>query len=427
MKRLWVVGLIILTITLSSCREMPKYILVSNTSNILEQDIMKVDAIVNKSSVSDERIKHISMASVGDIMVHKTQLVKAYNGEEFDFTSVFEQVKPILSKADITVGNLETTFAGYLGQRRINIDAFYKGYSGYPCFNTPDIFATNIKAAGFDLLSTANNHTLDSKEVGALRTLDILDSIGLDHIGTYRSEIESNETYIIDVDGISFAFVNYTYGLNGFSLKEEDAYLVNSLEMYKENKIVEMTSKVKKAEATGVDFVVVMLHYGNEYKNYPDKYYQMPLVDELFDSGADIILGGHPHVLQPFEVREMTRENGEIEKCVVIYSLGNFLSSQRRIYNKGSETDTGIIFNILFEKIDEHKPEIVGITYIPTITHWAKDGIVVVPTTNVDKTLDLSGYEKERIRQANIWVPEHMKYYIGVEPTFDGLYYRYDW
>jgi len=426
MRSLLVAGLLA-TVMLTGCQEISQEITINPPDSLLEKKT--IIAVSNHESRLEEpeRIKHISLASVGDIMVHRTQLIKAFTVDEFDFSSTFREVTPILSDASLTVGNLETTFGGYLGQRKINVEKFCQGYSGYPCFNTPDVFAKAIKEAGFDLVSTANNHTLDSKEVGVRRTLDILDSVDLEHIGTYKTLEEAQVPYMIEVEGVTFAFINYTYGLNGFRLKEADRYMVNSLDMYQKIYIEEMNEKVREAEATGADFVVVMLHYGNEYVTYPDKYYQKPLVKDLFNAGADIILGGHPHVLQPFEVRTIIRENGEEEICVVIYSLGNFLSSQRSFYNKGANTDIGIIFEILIEQVEQHKPSITGIAYVPTITHWAEDGIMVVPTTQVSKELELTQYEKDRIIYANHWVPEHMSYFIKTPPVREGIYYQYKW
>lgn len=250
------------------------------------------NTIVNERQNENVRIKRISLSAVGDIMVHRTQLIKADYGGTFDFSESFEYIQSYISASDFAVGNLETTLAGPNGQRRINVEKFYKAYSGYPCFNTPDILATNIKEAGFDFVSTANNHSLDSKEVGVIRTIDVLDEVGLLHTGTYQTEEASKELTLVDVDGITFSFINYTYGLNGFVLDKEDDYMVNHLDMYESSYIEQMNRQVQ--EATNIsDFVVVMLHYGNEYVIEPDRYYQQPIIDGLFEAGADIIFGGH--------------------------------------------------------------------------------------------------------------------------------------
>jgi poly-gamma-glutamate synthesis protein (capsule biosynthesis protein) len=344
--------------------------------------------------------KNTSLIAVGDIMFHKYQLTRGYNNKtkQFDFSDAFVDVKPYIEKADFSVANLETTLAGENGSRT---NPVVYGYTGYPCFNSPDVVAKNIKDTGFDLVSTANNHSLDSNTSGISRTIDVLDDNGILHVGTYKTKEESKDIKIVNVNGIDFAFLSFTYSANGFTLSKEKEHMLNSLDMYNEKKLEEMYSKVNRAYKMNVDEVVVLLHFGNEYVKYPDKYYQRPIVKKLFESGADIILGSHPHVLQPIEVCQVEREDGNIETGLVIYSLGNFLSSQSG--ENGKDKDIGVIMNIDFEKVGDSKPIIKGLSLFPTYTYWSKDTIGITP---IKETIE----NKEKIKKFKKKDINRMKY-----------------
>lgn len=427
------IGIIIVLVAVSGCANEPERVVISSSKNIVfEQD---TNSAVYAQAVSlgshspeekdmDTRIRSIKLNAVGDIMVHRTQLIKADRGGEFDFSPSFEHISPVINTADYSLANLETTFAGALGQRRFNVDRFYKGYSGFPTFNTPDEMATVIKEAGIDLLSTANNHTFDSKVPGILRTLDILDEVGIEHTGSFATEEAAEQLTVFSVEGVSFGVINYTYGMNGFTLEEDEQYLVNTLDMYASDKLDEMYQKVKAAESE-VDFVIVMLHYGNEYVIHPDRYYQKPIVDDLFKAGADVIFGGHPHVLQPYEVRQIQRQNGRVETGVVIYSLGNFISSQRSLTTNGDDTDIGGVFEVTFSQVDHHTPFISEIAFTPTFVHWSVDGLRVIPTLDLPDELTYTSYDRQQINRANTYIAEHMQSYMTEPMTFDGLYYRH--
>lgn len=388
----------------------------------ISDDVMKEEVTLSESD-HEHRLQKVRINVVGDIMVHRTQLIKADRGTHFDFDPAFKHVAELIGNADYSFGNLETTMAGEYGQRKIGVENFYKGYSGFPCFNTPDSMAQALKDSGFDFLSTANNHTADSKESGIIRTLDVLDSVGLKHTGSFRSEEEAGELSVVEVEGITFGIINFTYGLNGFVLNADEDYMVNHLDMYKEDRIQAMNNQVKAAEDQ-VDFVVVMLHYGNEYVIEPDRYYQRPIVDDLFESGADIIFGGHPHVLQPIETRRITRADGRVENGVVIYSLGNFLSSQRSLNSRGDDTDIGAIFEVTLYKPEHHRPYIGEIAFTPTMTQWASDGVRVLAPHNLPEELELDAYSRSRVERSTGFIIDHMQKYLDAPMNFDGIYYR---
>ncbi len=287
-----------------------------------------------------------SFSVVGDIMVHSYQYEEAYNSETktYDFSHNFTEVKKYFEGKDLVIGNLETVFAGE-----------EVGISDYPCFNTPDSFLDTLKDAGFNLVTTANNHCMDKGKNGLLRTIQKLDEKGISHVGTYASQEESEETLIKEINGIKFAFVSFTYGTNGINVP--DPYLVNvmSEQLVKE--------KIQKAKAENPDFVVVMPHMGNEYELYVRDVFKN-WADLMFESGADIILASHPHVLQPMEMRTLTDENGNQKTGFIIYSLGNFISSQTT-----PPRNAGVILNMDFEKTDD-VAKIKKISVVPVWTQF---------------------------------------------------------
>ncbi|NLK21455.1 MAG: CapA family protein [Epulopiscium sp.] len=344
----------------------------------------------------EPEIHSAKMKVVGDIMVHEWQIEAAFDKESntYDFGRQFELVKPFLEDGDITIGNLETTLAGSEA-----------GYSGYPRFNTPDSLGDSLKDSGFDILTTANNHSLDTNAKGALRTLDILDKLEIEHTGTYRSQEESEQIIIKEVNTISFAFLSYTYGTNGIPIPKEHSYLVNLIDMEK------MKADIRKAKGLSPDFIVVSIHFGEEYQEYPNGN-QKQIVDELFDVGADIILGSHPHVIQSMETRKITRDDGSEKICFVIYSLGNFVSSQRTpLY---PPRDAGIILNLDFEKIENEKAELKSVSFMPTWVQFSKkDGkrlIRVIGNNLSEEELkeELNGDEINRFKSTREYILQHL-------------------
>lgn len=411
-NRLLVLVMVVCVLVMSACASPERdLILVENMPGV--NQIRSIEAADATSMVTKHNIHEATLSVVGDIMVHRTQLIKAYDEDGFDFSPTFQWISPYIKAADYAMANLETTLAGPDGQRRINVEKFYQNYSGYPVFNSPDILAKNLKDAGFDLLLTANNHTLDSKEAGLLRTIDVLENEGFDQIGTYRTPGDSQGFFIKEVNGIRFGMVNYTYAMNGFQLKEADDYMIHHLGNYDETYIEAMYDRVERLAKEDLDFVVATLHYGIEYRTEPDDYIQQPIIDGLFEHGADIILGGHPHVLQPFEVRQLDREGGERETGVVIYSLGNFISSQRyRFTNK--DTDFGMVFGLDFKKVDDEKATIEAIHYTPTYVHWSATDLEIIPMYNVPGQINLTWEDQQRIDYGKTRViPLVNSYYDG--------------
>ena len=290
-------------------------------------------------------------------MSHTPIISDAYVAEtdSYDFQHMFQDAAVQLAGADYAVANLETPLAG--GPE----------YLGYPVFDAPDELAYDTKAAGFDLVSTANNHSRDQGMDGIYRTLDILDQVGLAHVGTYRSQQERDETsgiYVADVGGISVAFLSYTYGLNGFRLDSDKMYAANlfNLDYYTTlaNPDYELLqSDLAAARALDTDLIAVMIHWGNEYKNAPNSH-QTNLAQFLVEQGADLILGGHPHVLEPYETITATGWDGQERQGFVIYSLGNFISNQLEL-----ETKTTIILDLELTKAPDGTTSLTDVRYTP--------------------------------------------------------------
>lgn len=304
-----------------------------------------IDNISSPKINPEVEIKNIKITAVGDLMVHGWQLEDACNKETeaYDFSGNFEMVHEYLSNTSYTIGNLETVFAG----KEI-------GYSDFPMFNTPDSFGQAIKEARFNLLTTANNHSMDKKADGLLRTLDVLDGFGIEHVGTYRSLEESQSFKIVDIEGIKTAFLSYTYGTNGISVPKGKEYLINIIS---EEKIINDLKNVKELNP---DLIVVMPHMGNEYETYSRQVFKN-WVDIMINNGADIVIASHPHVLQPMEIKEVTEGGKVVRNAFVIYSMGNFISSQRT-----EPRDYSMILNLSISKKNNEKPVIEKVSFIPT-------------------------------------------------------------
>lgn len=240
----------------------------------------------------------------GDAMMHQKQInVARCPDGEYDFSTCFAGIAHLVSSADYAVVNLETPVAG--GE-----------YTGYPCFNAPDTYVDALKAAGFDMFLTANNHTLDRRDAGLKRTATVLDSKGVDHVGTYvdKAYRDSVLPMIKDINGFKIGFLNYTYGTNGINVTGD--VVVDYIDRQK------ISDDIKRTRQAGAELVCVAMHWGVEYQMLPHPS-QTSLADFLVDEGVELVIGGHPHVIQPMEMR--TAADGK--RHLVVYSLGNFISN----------------------------------------------------------------------------------------------------
>jgi poly-gamma-glutamate capsule biosynthesis protein CapA/YwtB (metallophosphatase superfamily) len=309
-----------------------------------------------------DSITTVNISVVGDLMCHSVQFNYArVDADSFDFSGVFKEVNKYLSSSDFTYGNLETVLAGKS-----------KSYSGYPFFNTPDAFLDAIKNTGFDLLVTANNHALDQGEKGILRTIKKMNEIGINHTGTFISQRDRDSVRIVNLKNIKLAVLAYTYGTNDIPVPKGKNYLINMIDF----DLIE--SDIAKARKDGAEIVLVNFHYGEEYKREPVTF-QNEVVNKTIEAGADIIIGGHPHVIQPVDY--FKTDSAKLDTGFVAYSMGNFISNQRWRYS-----DAGLILNIqLVKNRNTDSIYIKNVSYVPT---WVFKGstenkkeYIILPST----------------------------------------------
>ncbi len=273
------------------------------------------------SSVTLSAQQRITLLFVGDLMQHQAQIdaARTANGS-YDYAPCFSQVCGQISQADIAIGNLEVTLGG-------------TPYAGYPAFSAPDEYLTAIRDAGFDVLLTANNHCLDRGAQGLERTIRMLDSLHIPHAGTYRNDLERRRHYplFIEKNGFRIALLNYTYGTNGITVSSP--YLVN----YIDRELI--AQDILAAQSRRPDAIIACIHWGEEYQSLPNQE-QQELAEWLLQQGVTHIIGSHPHVIQPMELRA----DGH-NQHIVAYSLGNFISNMSL-----SGTDGGLMLTLQLEK-----------------------------------------------------------------------------
>ena len=297
----------------------------NSVDNSTLQKNQETRTIIAKSIVPEDI--SITFSVIGDIMCHNTQFKDAYSNGSYDFSYVFSDIEPFIKNANISIGNLETTFAGKT-----------KPYQGYPNFNTPEALAKDLYELGLDVITTSNNHSLDTGYSGLESTLNFLDEANLSHVGTARSIEEQNEILIKEVNGLKIAFLSYTYGTNGIPIPKGKEYCINLIDKDL------ILSHLENAKKQHPDLICVSMHWGNEYELTPNKS-QNELADFLFENGVDIIFGNHPHVLQPLECKTIELPDGTSKNVFVIYSLGNFMSGQTQ-----ENTRSSIILNLKITK-----------------------------------------------------------------------------
>ena len=291
-RQVFIKGIILLTIVLSflpSCKQGKK---TEGASIVTPQEEAKADTL--------------RLVFAGDIMTHGPQIKAADQGRgNYDFTPSFELVRPMIERADLALANLETTFGG-------------TPYRGYPMFSSPSSLGSALKEAGFDVLTTANNHSCDRGHYGVVNTIDVLDSLGIRTTGSYRTNAERSQRtpLIVDIRGVKIAVLAYTYGTNGLPIPQPA--LVDTIDLE------QISDDLRRADSLGADYKIVQIHWGNEYEKHPNKR-QRELAIALARQGVGAVIGSHPHVVQDSEWIE---EEGAKMKTFVIYSLGNFISNQ---------------------------------------------------------------------------------------------------
>lgn len=325
----------------------------------------------------------ITISVVGDLMCHGPQFEYARVGKDsFDFNPVYRIVKKYLEASNFTFGNLETVTAGKKNG----------GYTGYPFFNTPTEYLDALKNVGFDFLVTANNHSLDRSEKGILKTIEELNDRSIGYTGTYTSQNDRDSIRVININGIKIAILAYSYGTNGNPIPKGKDYLINLIDY----KLIE--KDINSAKRNKPDLILVHYHFGEEYKREPVQF-QKEVVNKTIELGADIIIGGHPHVLQPVDFYKTN--NGNLDSGFVAYSMGNFISNQQDRYK-----DAGMILSIKLKKyFYTNLIEIEEVNYLPTWVFKGNSNIgkefVIIPSTDVaDTTISLDNLQLKRMNQA---------------------------
>lgn len=316
-------------------------------------------SIVIKSLSQDTTT--VSLLFAGDIMGHGSQINSAYEQStgKYNYGPCFQFAKHYLESPDLTLGNLELTLAG-------------PPYSGYPQFSSPDALAYTLKDVGFDVLVTANNHSVDRGRKGIERTISVLDTLKILHTGTFTEEVSRMNDYplLFSKQGINFSLLNYTFGTNGIAVPNPN--IVNLIDT------VQIRKDLEKSQKSKPDITIVFMHWGIEYESLPSKQ-QKEVTEFCFNHGADLVIGAHPHVLQPMEWRKDKNK-------LVVYSLGNFVSGQRDRYKNG-----GAMAYVCLQKI-----------------RYTPDSIVT--------TIDSAGYYLQYVHRTD---DSEKDYYILPVPSFE--------
>lgn len=274
--------------------------------------------------LSAQEFGRITLLFAGDMMQHQGQIDAARQSDgTYDYAPCFQYVQEEVSRADVAIANLEVTLAG-------------KPYRGYPQFSAPDEYAKAIKDAGFDVLLTANNHCLDRRKRGLERTIHVLDSLQIPYAGAYINKEARDSLYplIIQRNGFRIALLAYTYGTNGIEVQTPN--VVNYIDKG------QILKDIAKARYMRADVIIACMHWGVEYRLLPERQ-EREMADWLISQGVDHVIGSHPHVLQPMEVRP---DEYTAARHVVVYSLGNFISNM-----SAPNTDGGAMVKLELKKI----------------------------------------------------------------------------
>ncbi len=330
----------------------------------------------------------ITIAFGGDVLMHMglVQAAKCTDGR-YNFAPIFAQVASYLAEADYTVLNLETRLAGAK-----------RGFTGYPCFNSPDSLAPALRDAGIDMLGTANNHSMDKGADGLLATLDALDRHRLAHAGTARTIEEQAKPRIVNVKGVRVAFLNATEMTNGIPVPAAKPYIINLI-----GDGSALIRQAADARADGADLVIAFLHFGSEYQRQPSVPQQL-LAKKLLANGVDTVIGAHPHVVQP--IKRVTVQRGNTPYTgYIAYSLGNFVSNQRDRYR-----DSGIVVYLDIEKTDAGTA-VSGVRYLPVYVHKGQGGyraLPLPPGVPVTSDMPLTAADASRARQVRDELAAHL-------------------
>ena len=302
-----------------------------------------IDETEENSDLVNEEVQYVDIISLGNLIIHQSQIDGAKQENSYDFSPSFQYIKKMILDSDISMGILEGALAGCEP-------------SGYPFFNSPDEVVDALKDTGIDIINYANNHIYDYEDVGLKRTIDVTKEKGLDVLGVKSTEEEKN--YLVkEVNGIKIGFLAYVFEtsmINGHKTINSNilsTYSENLINTFNYNDLESFYKKIENEisamKSEGVEFIITSMHWGEEYNTYIEAS-QNEIAKRLNKLGVDIILGGHPHVIQPYEI--MRNESGH--STFVIYSQGNSLSNQSEQEIGVAESEDGIMIKFTLEKKD---------------------------------------------------------------------------
>ena len=319
--------------------------------SVLSRVLLLVAAWLGFSHALSAQWDTLRILFAGDIMGHEPQIKSAeiVPDKQYDYSPCFQYVRPIVEEADIAVANLELTLPGR------------PPYTGYPMFRSPNALAVALKEAGFDVLGTANNHSNDGRGSGLVATLQILRDLGILQTGTFENQRRRDTFYplMIYKDGFKIALLNYTYGTNG--LPTDPPTIVNLIDT------VQIKKDLAEAVARQPDFIITFMHWGLEYQ-LQENAEQQKLARLLVAHGADMVIGAHPHVVQPVKWVSTRDAKGKERKALVVYSMGNFISNQQKPH-----TDGGALFQFeLVKNKGVRKAQLGRYGYLPVYRYVHK-------------------------------------------------------
>lgn len=304
----------------------------SDEENKMEEEIVK----------EPEEYK-LTISAGGDLLIHDTVFKSVKNSDgTYNFDPIFADIKYVFEESDISMINLEVPVAGNIYPP-----------SNYPNFNSPVELLDGVKNMGVDIISTANNHALDKGLNGLNETIKNAQSKELKVVGTYLTE--DTKPLIMEQNNIKLGIASYTYGTNGIPIPKAAPYCVNIIDKDK------MKADIDYMKSEGVDYIIFSMHFGQEYQTTQNQT-QEELVEFLVSNGVDIVFGSHPHVPQPYQIKNVTLEDGTQKQAFVIYSLGNFVSHQSDYYTKLG----GVATVTITKKGEEKKLESYKVTPIYT-------------------------------------------------------------
>ncbi len=343
-------------------------------------------------TVQAQDTTRLSLLFIGDVMQHDTQIASAYQpaSGRYDYTECFAEVAPIFESVDLAIANLELTLGG-------------PPYKGYPNFSAPDEIAYTLQSSGIDVLVTANNHCLDRGKKGLQRTISVLDTLGIPHTGTFVDSAQRAHTYplLIERRGFRISLLNYTYGTNGIVVSKPN--VVNYIDT------VLMAQDIERAKLQNPDVIITFLHWGDEYQRIQNRA-QKRVAEFCFQHGVKLVIGAHPHVIQPMEWRKDSDQ-------LVVYSLGNFVSAQSSRFRNG-----GAMLEVELEKIKQDSLSTTKIREAGYILQYvyrdaeAKYHILPLPEFEGDSTVVREARARASLAQFAADSRELLKQYnIGIQ------------